>query len=125
MPYPKLKAGLPSSGFCGGRQLVEYPRSVRGFNVGRVKSVLQQSPSSAGEVRLWPAAVRSDPHGMNYTRFADSSRHAMSGGVRNTERGSFQSLVTILVAPRGAESSLNDEFARVERVALAARTIAR
>ena len=122
--HPKLKAGLPSSGFCGGRQLVGYPRFVRGFNVGRVKSVLQRRPSSAGaliteaphsDTAREAAAVRYVHMRTICTRFADSSRHVVSSGVRDTQRRSFPSLVTLLVAPRGAECSLNDEFPRVER----------
>lgn len=80
---------------------------------------------SPGEVRLWPAAVRYVHMRTICTRFADSSGHVVMIGVRNTQRGSFQSLITLLVAPRGAESGLNDEFPRVERYPACGQAIAR
>ena len=54
------------------------------------------------------------PHVDDLPKVRGLGRHVASSGVRATQRGSFQSLVTLLIAPRGAESSPNDEFPRVE-----------
>jgi hypothetical protein len=61
---------------------------------------------------------------MNCTRFADSSRHVVSGGVRDTQHGSFQSLIfsSLHVGPRAV---LMTNFLASSATPLAAGTIAR